>query len=396
MSAEPAQVSPAGEGVAASIYDLAVVGGGPAGCAAAWTAARAGLRVLQFEPDRFPRDKVCGEFISAEAHALLRAMAPDAVARAVPLQWAEFSTGAGTRRRFRLQQPALGLSRLCLDAALWEAARLSGVTQRASVVRGVHAGDAGFRLEADGGRWRSRAVIVAAGRWWSIAGLRTPDELASAGAPWLGIKARFGGLQPQDDGAGVEMFYFPGGYCGLAPVENGMTNLCCLVHRRRAGRVAEARDFAAWMAAVGGEALRRRLQGGEQVTATVTTAQVKMAPKQASLGGVLLAGDAAGFLDPFTGDGLAMALCSGELAGRMEASALSDGVALAPEATARAFTAELRAAVGTSYVTARWLRRLVLAPSWLQDVAAATLLISPVARHLVTRTRWLKREEGGG
>jgi len=370
----------------ASDCDLAVVGGGPAGSAAAWTAARHGLQVMQFEPERFPRDKVCGEFISAEAHGLLRTMAPGALARAVPLQWAEFVTGSGTRRRLALPQPALGLSRLSLDAALWSAAGSSGVTQHASAVRGVHEDADGFHLDTDGRRWRSRAVIVAAGRWWSIAGLRTPDELAAGGAPWVGVKARFRGLPPQVAGAGVEMFYFPGGYCGLAPVEDGMTNLCCLVHRRHAGRLAATRDFAAWMGAVGGRALRDRLQGGEQVTATVTTAPVKMAPKQATLGGVLLAGDAAGFLDPFTGDGLAMALGSGELAGTMAARSLHDGVTRA--ATAGAFAAELRAAAGGSYVTARWLRRLVLAPAWMQEVAAAGLLLSPLARYCVQRTRW--------
>src|SRR5258708_26861319 len=53
-------------------FDLIVIGGGPAGCAASITAARAGARVLQLERGRFPRHKVCGEFVSAESLELLR------------------------------------------------------------------------------------------------------------------------------------------------------------------------------------------------------------------------------------------------------------------------------------------------------------------------------------
>ncbi len=390
MSAEPAQVSPAGEGVAASIYDLAVVGGGPAGCAAAWTAARAGLRVLQYEPDQFPHDKVCGEFISSEAHALLGAMVPETAQRAVVVRHAEFVAPGGVRRRFQLPQPALGLSRLSLDAALWAAARAAGVTQHATRVQNVEHDSTGFLVRSDGVALRARAVIVAAGRWWSIAGLRSAVETAETGGPWLGVKARFRQLERAGLTPAVEMFYFRGGYCGLAPVEDGMINACCLVHRKYAGRVVEARDFAAWMSQVGGRALRQRLRGGKQVTPTVTTAQVRTAPKHAMLGGVLLAGDAAGFLDPFTGDGLAMALRSGELAGKHVASHLQAhlGQAACLETTAQAYAAELRASAATSFATARWLRRIVLAPAWVQNAAAAGLLIPAVAQHLVKRTRW--------
>ncbi|MGH9566287.1 MAG: FAD-dependent oxidoreductase, partial [Candidatus Angelobacter sp.] len=62
------------EKAAAAEYDLIVVGGGPAGCACAITAARSGARVLLLEKETFPRHKVCGEFVSPESVRLLAAL----------------------------------------------------------------------------------------------------------------------------------------------------------------------------------------------------------------------------------------------------------------------------------------------------------------------------------
>lgn len=355
-------------------WDLAVVGGGPAGSAAAYTAARRGLRVMLLERSGFPRDKVCGEFFSAEAAPLLRGMAPELEAEAPRIATAEFISSRGRRAEFTLPAPALGISRLRLDAALWRAAGEAGVElrPRAAVAR-LQAAAGGYELAlAPGEVLAARAVIVAAGRWWRLAGLETAPPRSS---PWVGVKARFRGLAPK---AAVEMYAFRGGYCGLAPVENGWTNACCLLHRRRAGDLAASRDFSAWIvAASASPALAARLKGAVQVTATVTTAPVGMGIRAAVLGGVLLAGDASGFLDPFTGDGMARALLSGQLAGEAVAAGVPDN-----------YPARLQRAARRGFLASGALRGLVAAPAWLQGAAIAVLARPPLGPGLAALTRW--------
>ncbi|MGH7247800.1 MAG: NAD(P)/FAD-dependent oxidoreductase, partial [Pseudomonadota bacterium] len=118
--------------------DLAIIGGGPAGTSAAITARRRGLSVAIWERDRFPRDKVCGEFISAESLPLLREQIPEALARGAEVQGAEFVPRSGRAYAFNFSSPACGLSRWVMDEALWQAARASGAqTLEGTAVRGV-------------------------------------------------------------------------------------------------------------------------------------------------------------------------------------------------------------------------------------------------------------------
>ncbi len=359
--------------------DLAIIGGGPAGAAAAFTAARRGLSVAIVERGEFPRDKVCGEFISPEALPLLSQMAPDLVAAAPSITRVEFIAPRGRPRGFPLPEPALGISRLGLDAALWQAAGAAGATLMPhTAAESVETAFTTFRLRLAGGNaldtraLDARALIVAAGRWFRLPGL-VGDPAAGRTHPWLGVKARFRGLAPR---AALELYCFPGGYCGLAPVENDWTNLCCLIHRDRAGALADSRDFAAWIAAAANHpALRDRLRAGVQVTPTLVTAPVLIGPRAPVNGRALFAGDAAGFIDPFTGDGIARALLSGALA----VEQLADPAAYAATLARSARPAER---------ASRRLRALVSAPGWLQSAAITALARPPFGPRLLAATRW--------
>ena len=203
---------------------------------------------------------------------------------------------------------------------------------------------------------------------------------------WLGVKAHFRGVEPR---RAVEMFYFPGGYCGLAPVEGGIYNACCLVHRdlARGGAASATRDFAAWIGEIARHAaLNERLRSAVQDGETVTTAPVRPARRRASSGGALFAGDAAGFLDPFTGDGISVALHSGRLAAEVLANYLSGRVADCSVA-ARVYEKRLNESVRWSYAVAGALRTLVRAPGAVQKVVAAAM-IPRLGRRLHAGTRW--------
>src|SRR5690348_1171084 len=106
--------------------DIAIIGGGPAGTAAALEARRRGLRVVIWDRDSFPRDKVCGEFLSWESLPLLRQHIAPTLSRAALIRKADFVSRRGRVYSFPLPQEARGLSRLALDEALWIAAQASG------------------------------------------------------------------------------------------------------------------------------------------------------------------------------------------------------------------------------------------------------------------------------
>jgi len=398
-------------------FDLTIIGGGPAGTAAALEARRHGLQVAVWERSRFPRHKVCGEFISAESLPVLQQEIPAALARSAVIRRAEFVAQSGRSYRFTLPSAARGLSRLVMDEALWRAAIRSGAqAHEGTAIRCVGGRSAGLRTSGvrrpDTGAWGNfsfslaaalsdrrlwevqpaegdsritRAVLVASGRWWSLGGFPSPSQDGRAAGPWLGAKAHFTGVTLDD---AVEMYFFPGGYCGLAPIEDGLFNVCCLVHRSLTRSVSAEgpADFALWLRRVARHpALDLRLRGATQVSGTIATAPVQPMRRRADHSGALLAGDAAGFLDPFTGDGISQALYAGRLAAETVAQACRgdrESLALAAEAYRR----RLRRAVGTSYRVAALLRLLVRAPGGFQQLAAT--LLSAFAPRLVTETRW--------
>lgn len=381
---------------ARAVKDLVIIGGGPAGTSAALEACRRGLTVSIWERDRFPRHKVCGEFVSAESLAALEEEIDLKALHPAVIRRSEFISPRGKVHGFPLPHAARGLSRRRLDEALWRAAAARGAeVHEGEGVRSVepvtHSGEASKHWEihsANGIRQPSRALAICAGRWWALEGFPGPTRDSGArGGEWLGAKAHFAKLSAND---AVEMYYFPGGYCGLAPIEDGLYNACCLVHQglARDDSAPAIGDFLSWISRISGHsALAERLRPGSQVSKTVATAPVEPARRRSDVQGALMAGDAAGFLDPFTGDGISIALQSGRLIAGCLADALgrdSEGEALAR--AAQVYRRELTAAVGPSYRLAGVLRALVQAPGFLQESVAATLpWLGP---RFEARTRW--------
>jgi flavin-dependent dehydrogenase len=375
--------------------DLAIIGGGPAGTAAALEARRHGMKVAIWDRDRFPRDKVCGEFLSAETIPLLSQEVPAVVERAPEIRRSEFIAPSGRVHAFELPQPGRGLSRWVLDESLWKAAGVAGAwTHVGEAIRSLRKLDpsahrgASWELNSDRGEsTQAKALLVACGRWWTIDGLPSParDRKAGAAGVWMGAKAHFSDVARRD---AVEMFYFPGGYCGLAPIEGGKYNACCMIHRRlvRGGPTGGLENFALWLRNVAHHpALAKRLHGAVQTSETISTAPLRPAKLRADYQGTLLAGDAAGFLDPFTGDGISMAMHSGRLAAEELAGAWSR-VDTNVERAADSYRRRLDGAMRRSYVVAGLLRALVSAPGGLQTSAAAVL--PKLGKRLMEETRW--------
>ncbi|PYX83430.1 MAG: hypothetical protein DMG70_10210 [Acidobacteria bacterium] len=292
-------------------YDLIVVGGGPAGTAAAITAARYGARVLLLEQGRFPRHKVCGEFVSAESLELLAGLLNSREpARQVLQHIPRIGRGRllidGKVLESPVQPPAASISRFELDAALWQAADNLGVDARdRHAVRAI-ARNRHFLVSTSTEMFEARAVINASGRW---SNLKHSDTENPWPAKWLGLKAHF---SESTSASSVDLYFFEGGYCGVQPVKmsgndaESRINVCAMVHADVACSLEEV--FACHLA------LRERSSSWQRLTDPVATSPLKFGTPSPEYDRVLMVGDAAGFVDPFIGDGISLALRSGNLA----------------------------------------------------------------------------------
>jgi len=283
-------------------YDLIVIGGGPAGSSAAITAARAGRRVLLLERGRFPRHKVCGEFISPEAtgllHSLIGPAADSLLAHAPRIPRARLFIDGRTLEA-PLAEPALSLPRYQLDEALWRAALTAGADCRAEC-SADRVEDDFVWLGAGDSPVHGEKLINASGRWSNL----TRTVLAPDAPRFLGLKAHFREAQPA---LSCDLYFFRGGYCGVQPIGSSAVNACAMVRSDCASTPDQvfARHQELW----------RRSRDWEPITEPVSTAPLVFRPPEpVSESNVLRVGDAAGVIASLAGDGIAIALASGTAA----------------------------------------------------------------------------------
>lgn len=317
-----------------------ILGGGPAGAAAALAALKEGASVQLIERARGPRHKVCGEFFSPEIEAELKRLGVwDAFAAAGP---ARIDRAAlcflACRREARLSEPAWGLSRWVFDALLIEQARMRGAQ--------LATGAAVARID-----------VLASGR---------PPSRAPRGRRCFGFKAHFEGPTAST----VELYFFGAGYVGVSPVEGGRTNVCGLASEDFLRRF----DFCYDHAVLEVEALAERLAPLSRATPWLTTGPLEYSqrltpgPEQ-----VYPAGDALSFVDPFTGSGLLAAIRCGARAGR----------AAARGQPVKDYLAECRASLGRPFQVASLLRGL-LSSAWAERLAG---FAPPALLFALTRPR---------
>ena len=347
-------------------FDAVVVGAGPAGSAAATVLAGFGRRVLLLEKDAFPRHKVCGEFLSADALPSLDRLGARASVEGASderMTRGSLHLPGGRDVSFDLPAPAIGISRFRMDDLLASRAREAGahVTFSARAVAAGPLGPEGFRVrfvrEGTETEVESGAVIGAWGRWDAL------DRTLDRG--FLGRRSRFFGWSrdfrpPRGLLEGeVHLYLFPGGYCGLSRVEGGVVNLAGVVSDRAWKRAGGGWDAVVRDARRGNEALDRELAAMTPgPIGFLGTGPVFFTAKPATENGILMAGDAAGVIDPFSGEGQAAALAGGILAGETAERRLTGQ--LSREECARAYEEAWRRRFAKRFAWSALLRRLML------------------------------------
>ena len=351
---------------------LLIVGGGPAGTAAAIMLTRAGKKPLLIERNRETGDALCGGFLSWRTLETLEKLGVEAESlNPVPTTRVRLFA-RGRTAQAPLPRPARSVSRRTLDTVLLCAAEDAGAAiQRGVAVRAI---EDTVRLD-DGTELRPAALFLASGKH-DVRGLARPAE-ARGSDPTLGLRVRVAAAPGLTRliGDAIELHLFDRGYVGIALQEDGSANVCMAVHR---SRLNEAGDPDKLLTALGEEcpALGERLayrSGTEPIDAIANVPYGWRLREGRS--GLFRLGDQAGVIPSLAGEGMGIALASGVSAaeawrrGGPEASAEWQ-VRFAREIARPIRLASLIAGLGESQASAGALVAVArLAPS-LVDLAA--------------------------
>ena len=289
------------------MFDVAIVGGGPAGSSCAAFCAMAGLRTLVLERETFPREKVCGDCVNPACWPILQRLELAEPLRALPhAKLARVELIGINGRRLSAELPSgenaeIAIKRSLLDELLLRRARELGVTvfENATVSalsppdpRITH-----WSISAGEQTFRARTLVAADGRNSTVARLcgllprSTKERIALQ--THLPLPAGFGDR--------VVLEFRPEGYSGQTPVGGGELNLCLA---GVPGKIAAMRQWA--------EA-RFEISPGHAWRTITPLRRTPILPGQGSL---FLVGDAARVVEPFTGEGIYYAIASGELAAK--------------------------------------------------------------------------------
>ena len=274
--------------------DVAIIGAGPGGSTLAALLAARAVNVALIDRDSFPRDKLCGEFLSYDALPILDHLGID-LGNVPHIHQCRV---VARRRTYEFDFPhaARGTSRMFIDALLFRTAIARGATP--------HEGVTVASLEDV----NARVIVGAWGRWGRFDTQLRRRFVRDRSHRNFGFKRHYRGVPNEGT---IELYSFGRGYLGVSDVEDGVTNICGLVHASRlAGHKGKWDSFV--------DMIRSEEPSLETLYSRYAPAQENFLSSEPVIfrarspveRGVFMVGDASGVIDPLTGNGMAMAIQS--------------------------------------------------------------------------------------
>jgi flavin-dependent dehydrogenase len=336
----------------ASIYDVAVTGGGLAGLTLSIQLARQGHSVLLFEKERYPFHRVCGEYISLESAPYLKDCGIDIHALGLPIiTRLEVSAPDGSLLQQQLPLGGFGISRYGIDAMLAEEARRAGVQiLEQDKISDLRYHDGIMEITARSGHYRAGVAVGSFGKRsnldikWSRPFVRGNRSKLSN---YVGIKYHIRYPHPRDT---IVLHNFRDGYCGMSAIEDGRSCLCYLTTAANLERCGHSIPRMEKEVLSLNPHLAKIFSEAEFLfPEPLAISQVSFEKKSLVEDHVLLTGDAAGMITPLCGNGMSMAMHGGKIAATLIHEFLEERISredLEAEYTRqwqRRFSARLRA-----------------------------------------------------
>lgn len=394
-------------------FDVVVVGGGPGGSAAASFCSRAGLSTLLLEKARFPRDKTCGDAISGKSISVLRELGlhtwieKEPYARAmgvvfsspkgdvveIPFPRKVDADSMKDKREHRYIDPGYVCRRLVFDNIVFQYAKkqekvttiedfqVTDLLQEGAAVNGV----TGKRKGGTAETFRARLVIGADGAMSKVAEkVGAYDFLKKNHDHWIGaFRIYYDGIKGLTENIEIHFVeqLLPG-YFWIFPVDNGWANVGAGMvetdlHARKNGQKKVNMREVTYDIIAKHPMFKDRFQGAKEIEDSFRGWLLPCGSERRPMcgDGWMLVGDAAGLIDPFSGEGIGNALVSGKYAALQAARALADGGA--SKANLQGYEdrvwAELGHELETSYK--------------LQQMGRKTWLLNWVIRRAATKPR---------
>jgi geranylgeranyl reductase family protein len=370
-------------------HEVLVVGAGPAGVTAGITARRLGLDVLVVDKARFPRDKTCGDGLTAGALRALERLGLDARTLPSYVRVDETVLVSPSGRRVSLPLPTRGdhaavVPRAELDVALVEHARALGVVVRdgSGLAEARSAEDTIEVLLDDGTEVTARWVVAADGHYSRtrrlLGGAHGRGRHVELGT-WHAFRQYFRAVDDPRLWVLFDADLLPG-YAWVFPVGGGRANVGFGVLRDR--EASGTRLAGQWRTVLESRAMREILGAGAEPEATHRAWPIPASfdPIRLAHGRVLFAGDAANVVDPMTGEGIAQALVTGELAARAIACDAT------PSAVAARYRRDVIREIGTDLRFARALQQVLRTPLGARATIGAAGLTPWTRRNFA---RWM-------
>ena len=295
--------------------EIIIVGGGLAGLTAGIHLAKNNISVTIIEKNEFPKDKVCGEYISNEVLNYFDSLdiyLSDL--KATKINKLQFSTVNGTTSNTVLPLGGFGISRYKLDFYLYKKAIHFGCKIVKEEVEQISFSKEKFTLTTSEGKLLSADFVIGAFGKRSTIDLKLNRNFIQKKSPWLAVKAHYSGNFPNDL---VGLHNFKGGYCGVSKVENDRINICYLVQYDSFKKHKNITDFQ-------NNVVKKNIHLNtifENSTMLfekpLTISQISFEEKLLVENHILMIGDTAGLIHPLCGNGMAMAVHSAKIVAQL-------------------------------------------------------------------------------